>query len=100
MLFVPFNHASDGGQDHGQVDGPDAREICDPVPGQRAKADSFGAGLLNTKEICALLRISKRTLATLRKHKKIPFVKIGPRTLRYSLPTILSAKATGMKISR
>lgn len=46
--------------------------------------------LLDERAAAALLGVSPRTLWSLRKAGKIPFVEISPRCIRYS-PTVLSA---------
>jgi hypothetical protein len=49
--------------------------------------------LLTDKELVATLNcgFTPRTIATLRRSKKIPFVKIGYRTLRYDAEKVLAA---------
>jgi len=39
--------------------------------------------MLTQREVCALLRISAKTLQRLRREKKIRFVKFGPHSIRF-----------------
>jgi excisionase family DNA binding protein len=46
--------------------------------------------LLNTKQVCELLKINRRTLFNWRIKGKLPFVKLSKRTIRFRKSDILN----------
>jgi excisionase family DNA binding protein len=53
------------------------------------------AELLNSRELAKILRISQEALQRMVREGKIPVVKCGPKTLRYSLPDVLRSLQQG-----
>ena len=50
---------------------------------------------LTTREVCAFLQITPRTLQTLRDKKRLPYIKIGPRLIRYDREAVEAALTNG-----
>jgi excisionase family DNA binding protein len=48
-------------------------------------------GLLTSKELAGALRVSVRTVAQLVSDRKIPFIRIGAKCLRFRLPAVMAA---------
>ncbi len=55
--------------------------------------------LLTQKELARVLKVSVLALKRLRREKKIPSLRIGHRTLRFSLPDVLEALKRGIVVS-
>jgi|SRR6476620_1097581 hypothetical protein len=47
--------------------------------------------LLKRRELARAISVSPRTVDNLQRQKKIPFVRISPRCVRFHLPSVLAA---------
>ena len=47
--------------------------------------------LLSKRELAAALGISERSVVNLKRQRKIPFLRISSRLVRYSLPSVTAA---------
>jgi hypothetical protein len=49
------------------------------------------AGLVNKKVVARAASVSPRTIDNLQREKKIPYVKLSARCVRYHLPSVIAA---------
>ncbi len=67
-----------------------------PIPSNQSRTDANNSplsGLLTKEELAAELRCSPRQIERLQQARKIPFVKISGRMIRYRRETVLNALA-------
>jgi hypothetical protein len=63
-----------------------------PIPNVLAPpAPADGRALLKRPELARAIRVSPRTVDNLQRQKKIPFIRISPRCVRFHLPSVLAA---------
>ena len=55
------------------------------------KENFDGQGLLNTPQVAAKANVSKRTINNWLRQKKIPYIRISPRCVRFYWPDVQKA---------